>query len=407
MKKTSLFCVTAICLCLLTSCGGSQKTDGGLELLSNYGGASLYRTTAAGGEGHIRVAQLSGSFYAMGRQYGFLLGQDLAVFYGDIIEGYLIGEKGFAYEDLEREGEASFATMMPEMKEFVRGVAETSGLSLSRVKIINNSMLAAIYGCSAVAAWGEYTGGGPLVVGRNWDMVPLDRFKDYMTVVVYNPTEGNSVADINYLGQFQYFQSAMNDKGLWIDLQDGHMASMATDDSLQDPNSAILEFLLNDSTMEELDASFMAGPASASFIMTAASKDVAYSYFWCTQGVYRFEEDDQSGLISTSNHFVEYPDTWTIDPLPPDPAAQAYTELRRENWLELANSPTYRGLLDDGKMKTMLETTIPDGGGSFPTTGYPVETVYQIVAVPEDLLLWIRLPKYYGWERVDLKNLFD
>jgi hypothetical protein len=238
-------------------------------------------------------------------------------------------------------------------------------------------------------------------------MVKLDRFKDYMMVVVYNPSVGNSVADINYMGQFQFFQSAMNNKGLWIDLQDGHFASSLTDETKQDANKAILKFLMNSSTLDELNTSFMADGSSSSFIMTVADPNLAYSYFWCTQGTYRFSETDQSGLISTSNHFVEYPNTWTINTLPVDPEAQAYTELRRNNWLSLANSEKYKASISDEAMKEMLETTIPDGGGSFPTTGYIVETVYQIVAVPQKLSLWIRLPKYYGWEQVDLTGLFD
>ncbi len=403
MKKIILCFVLAL-VSLVGSCGGSGSY--GLKLIASYNGATLYKTVTPAGDGNIKVVSLVGSFNEMGRQYGYLLATDLETFYDDVVLDYLVGEKGIPYADLLAEGEATYAAGLADTKEFLQGMAEGSEISLEQIKIINSAMVGAVYGCSAVAAWGEYTNDGPLVVGRNWDMVPLDRFKDYMTVVVYNPTSGNSVADINYLGQIQHKQSAMNDKGLWIDLQDGSMMSSATDDSYQDANDAIIEFLMSASTMEELDEKFMAGPSSASFVMTAASSELAYSYFWCTQGVYRFTDEGNTGLVATSNHYVTYPEEWTINTLPSNPAAQGYTVIRRDNWMSLANSETYRGKFTDETMKAMFETTIPNGGGSFPTSGYSVETVYQIVANPSDLSLWIRLPKYFGWEKIDLAGLF-
>jgi len=290
---------------LSTLVGCSSGND--LRPLSAYDGAVLYTTTTSEGNGHIKVIKLQGSFTDMGRQYGHLLKDNLAAYYQDIVLNYLIAEKGHTYNELLTSAVASYSTAMQETQDFMQGAVETSGLTLAQLQLINASMVSAIYGCSAVAAWGEHTSDGPLVIGRNWDMVPLDRFKDYMMVVVYNPSTGNSVADINYIGQFQFFQSAMNDKGLWIDLQNGSMMSSATDDTKQDANKAILQFLMSDSTMDELNTSFMANGADASFIMTVADPNVAYSYFWCTQGTYKFTESDQSGLLSTSKPFCGIP----------------------------------------------------------------------------------------------------
>lgn len=412
MKKIFRISLALAFTLVLAACGDSGTngaTGYGLKTIGIYNGAALYLTITPEGDGHIKVIKLTGSFSDMGRQYGYLLKDDLTDYYQRIVVDYLMGVKGIAYDVLVANAETSYAAALDETKDFMRGAADTSGLSLTQLQLINDSMLEAIAGCSAVVAWGEHTGGGPLVIGRNWDMNTgsLDRFKDYMMVVVYNPPTGNSVADINYLGQFQYFQTAMNDKKLWIDMQNGSLSSDLNDDTKQDPNSAIFQFLRSDSTMLQLDTSFMAQPASASFIMTVADPNIAYSYFWCTQGTYRFAEDHQSGLLSTSNHFVEYPDTWTIKPLSADPAAQAYTEMRRNNWLARANSFPYNGVMTDEKMKSMLGLTIEEGGGSFPSSGYDAETIYQIVAVPEYLRLWIRLPKYFGWEQIELGELFE
>lgn len=320
MKK--IFSVLTFLFFALFSLAGCSSGYG-LKELASYDGATLYITKIPSGDGNIKVIKLSGSFTKMGTQYGYLMKEYLSAMYQDVVLNYLIEEKGLNYNTLLSNAETSYASALEQTKEFIQGAVTGSGLSLSQLQLINYAMIADIYGgCSALAAWGTNTNNGPLVLGRNWDMLPLDKFKDYMMVVVYNPETGNSVADINYMGQFQFFQSAMNNKGLWIDLQDGHMASTATDDNLQDANSAILEFLMNSSTMEELDAYFMSKGSSSSFIMTVADPNVSYSYFWCTQGTYKFTEPDQVDLLSTSNHFVEYPDTWTINTLPTDPACR-------------------------------------------------------------------------------------
>jgi hypothetical protein len=408
-RSKMLFPLVLLVLVSLAGCSDDDKSSYGLQRIAAYNGATLYITRTPHGTGHIRVIKMIGSFSEMGRQYGYLLKTELEQYYQSIIVDYLIGEKQIAYSDLVQSAEDLYADALDATKEFMQGVAETSELTLTQVQLINNSMIVAIMGCSAVVAWGEHTSGGPLIVGRNWDMNTgsLDRFKDYMMVTVYSPPSGNSVADINYMGQFQLFQTAINDKGLWIDMQNGTFSSSLEDESKQDPNAAIFQFLRNDSTMEEIDASFMTGGASASFIMTVADPNVAYSYFWCTQGTYRFTETDESGLLSTSNHFVEYPENWTINTLPTDPAGQCYTEIRRNNWLALANSSAYKGKITDETMKKILETYISDGGGTFPPGGYSAETVYQIIAVPQNLTLWMRLPKYFGWEKIELSDLFS
>jgi len=46
-----------------------------------------------------------------------------------------------------------------------------------------------------------------------------------------------------------------------------------------------------------------------------------------------------------------------------------YTELRRNNWLALSNSPVFYGKLTDETMKTMLGYTIENGGGIVPGIG--------------------------------------
>gem|GEM_PF-4856456 len=41
----------------------------------------------------------------------------------------------------------------------------------------------------SIAAWGNYTSGGPLVFGRNYDNGP--KLAEFVSVVVYNPEDGS------------------------------------------------------------------------------------------------------------------------------------------------------------------------------------------------------------------------
>lgn len=189
MKKIPI-AVLALCLTIFAlACSDSTTGEYGMRRISSLGDAALYITTTPEGDGNIRAITLSGTFSEMGRQYGELLKEDLEKYYEDVIEDYLMAEKGISYDELTEEAELSYSLAIDDMKAMMQGVAEGSGLTLLQVQIINSSMLRAIEACSAVAAWGEHTGGGPLVIGRNWDMNTgsLDIIKDYMMVVVYNP----------------------------------------------------------------------------------------------------------------------------------------------------------------------------------------------------------------------------
>jgi len=52
-------------------------------------------------------------------------------------------------------------------KDIIYGMAETSGLSIEKHIVLNGlELYGSIAGCSGIAAWGDYTKGGPLVFGR-------------------------------------------------------------------------------------------------------------------------------------------------------------------------------------------------------------------------------------------------
>ena len=106
-------------------------------------------------------------------------------------------------------------------------MSETSGLTLKNIiileEILGLTFLKSGEGsaCSAIACWGDFTGGTPLVLGRNYDSTEFfQEFSPYMTVVIYNPVEDIPVAALCYDGQITSF-TCMNKAGLFFENNEG------------------------------------------------------------------------------------------------------------------------------------------------------------------------------------------
>jgi hypothetical protein len=108
-------------------------------------------------------------------------------------------------------------------------------------------LMVASAGCSSMSAWGDYTGDGQQVVGRNWDLNAglFEKWGKYLTVAVYNPSGSfNPVADINYAGAL-LFQSGISRPGLFMDLQNGSMVDPSDIPERGDTNFRLFQMLLN------------------------------------------------------------------------------------------------------------------------------------------------------------------
>jgi hypothetical protein len=131
----------------------------------------------------------------MGRQYGSLLRNEMNEFYEGAVTDYLIGKNGVSYDDVREAGYSFYDQQFPYVHELIAGMAETSGYPLEKMIIISSlvHLVDLSSGCSSLSAWGEYTGGGPLVVGRNWDIgSPYGEYKRFLSAVIYNPADGSN-----------------------------------------------------------------------------------------------------------------------------------------------------------------------------------------------------------------------
>jgi len=353
-------------------------------------------------KGKINILELSGNYRQMGREYGRLFKDNLKAFYDVIINEHFIKELDLTYE-LIKEITGVLHNLYPKrFKEIFSGMAETSGMDLEKIIILDHAFVIHfvieedVTGCSAIACWKEYTGGGPLVFGRNFDYPELyKKFGDFVTLLVIKPDDGSiPTASFGHTGQISV-NTAMNRSGIFLANNEAVASGGTT--FRPDISHALmneLAFLLDCSDMNSFDAAIRKTQSNGPVIANMADKEAAYSYEWPPFGV-RCRKADRDGLLVSTNHYID--PSWGI----PEPISDVSerTLTRRKNLLKLGEK--YKGNFNREIMKNILDMPIAEGGAT-----HLDKTIYQVVAVPEDLTLDIKIPDFQDWVKVDLKAYF-
>lgn len=399
----SSFTIPLLVLVLFQSgCKDSEILKSGdsndLKYITSFEKGKLYKTSGAGNGREFNVLVLEGSWKEMGRQYGYLIRPEMYAFYEMVITDKLLAD-GVDYADITELSEYFYNMQFPYVKELLDGISETSGFSLEKVKIISSLIHIEDLdiGCSSLAVWDEYTSGNEAVVGRNWDLGgDLPKYKKFLTAVVYKPTDGkNSVVDINFAGIIS-MQTGMNNKGIFLDLQNGQRSDTNIIDDRIMPTYFLFDLMLNSSTPEDVDTK-MLNPdnlpqLSLIINVTLPQEDVVFE--WAT---YDVKKRSGQGVIASSNHFID--SSWVNLPEIPDGWAGDLSKERLANLLSLADS--YKGSINENTMMDIFDVLYYDGGATLPQY-----TIYQTVAVPAKKTIWIKTPGISGWEKIDLRQIF-
>ncbi|MHB8896774.1 MAG: C45 family autoproteolytic acyltransferase/hydrolase [Candidatus Geothermincolia bacterium] len=380
MKKTLLAALIAVLCLSLASCSGNS---GKLEKA-----------------GKINIVVLKGTYREMGEQYGSLLKDELNANYNGIVKG-VQGLEGLTLADMRDFGSSIYANYPQKYKEIVNGLARSSGLGLEKAKVLTAQelyiglALADMFkkksGCTGMATWGDYSS-GPLVFGRNYDLGPVNH--QYATLVVYNPTDGSiPVASWTFAGCI-YVTSGMNSSGVFLELNNGS-ASDSSDFFATRPWAPIelFAFLEASTSLKQLSSYFETTRPDLSYIVQGADKKGAVSFEWATSGV-KVRQPDKNGLLVATNAFFD--PSWGQTP----EDGVDYVVTRRTNLLALGEQG--KGKFTPELMMKTISTPV-EQGGAFRA---PNLTSYEIVAQPETLTLWLRIPEYQDWVKVDLKQYF-
>jgi hypothetical protein len=366
----------------------------GLKPIAKYEGGSLYKA------GKFNVVELHGNFRQMGRQYGHLLKDDLQKFYKLAIDDALVKEKHLEYKLGKYVSEEIFKRCPQRFKEIFYGIAETSGMELEKLLVLNELVtLAHVMGddvhCSFIATWGDYSADGTMITGRHFDYPEFfNKFADFVTVTIYNPTDGSvPTATVGFMGGIEAV-TVMNRGGLFAEVNDGTPSGGNTFMENRIMNFIqILDFLFNSSDMTQLDAAMFSSQPVVAILLNVADSNVSYSYEWPTFGIRR-RVQDKPGLLVSTNHFVD--PSWGIA----QPSGDIFqTVSRRANLLALGEK--YKSKFSVKVMMKVLDTPYEKGGALRP------RNIYETIFVPKDLKLWLKTPGTSDWEAVDLTRHFD
>ncbi len=365
---------------------------GELKVEAEFENGKLYRT------GKFSILELSGTYRQMGRQYGTLLKDDLNTFYQKAVEKYFIKERGISRERLETIARAVYDLYPARYKEIIQGMAETSGLGMNKQILLNAVEWypkighLKYGGCSAIAAWGPYASNGSLVIGRNNDDNILFRdFAHFLTIAVFKPGDGgHSAAIINYAGAV-YNPTGMNSQGLFVEMNAGPWMGFSL---IRTSIFTTLFSILQDyASVAEADPAFRSILPNLSSIITVADREEAASFESSLYDTRRADPETE-GLVAATNHFVK--PGWNIAWV--DESMSDNSLTRRNNLLALGEK--YRGKFNPEVMMKVLDTTIGQGGAT-------VEgTIYQVVAEPESLTIWLKAPGIQDWTKMPLARVF-
>jgi hypothetical protein len=395
MKIRSVL-VLSMLLLVGVAFGKTQAVAGepGLKPIAKYEGGLLYKA------GKFNVVELHGNFRQMGRQYGHLLKDDLQKFYQLAITDTLVKENHLNYEFAKDVSANIFERYPQRFKEILYGIEETSGMELEKLLVLNELVtLAHVMGsdvhCSYIATWGDYSENGTMVTGRHFDYPEFyNKFADFVTVTIYNPTDGSvPTATVGFLGVIEAF-TVMNRSGLFAEVNDGTPSGGNILMENRILNFILtLDFLLNSSDMTQLDATMFSTQPAVAILLNVADSNVSYSYEWATFGIRR-RVQDKPGLLVSTNHFVD--PSWGIAQPSGDPFQSV---SRRANLLALGEK--YKGKFSVKVMMKVLDTPYNKGGAQRP------RNIYETIFVPKDLKLWLKTPGTSDWEAVDMARHFD
>lgn len=353
--------------------------------------------------GKINILELTGDYRQMGRQYGRLFKDQLNKFYKVAIDESFIKKSRLQYLRFMALARLLFRRYPAKFKEMVKGMSEASGIGMQKLIMLDQINVFEfmrnqnIGRCSNIAAWGDYAADDVLVFGRNFDQPEyFTKFNEFLTVTVLTPNDGSiPIANIGYAGQIS-INTAMNRQGVFIA---NNEVPISKDDIIDINVPSVLareaDLLMRSSNLDDLDSRIKGVRANCPIVVSVADEKKACTYEWTASRI-QARVDNKNGIMVATNHFVD--PSWGKPE--PQPATVEKTLERRINLLSLGEK--YKGRLDGKNMMELLDIKVDEGGAT-----HSGKTTCQVVALPRDLKLYVKIPNFQDWTDISLKNSFD
>lgn len=375
----------------LSFSAATPATD--LPLVATFEGGQRYQA------GNYPVIVLSGSYRAMGRQYGGLMKTELNEEYTFLMDTLI--SRGYTKEAIRKDGREITAYYPQRVKEIFIGMSETSGLTEDDIAVLWYGPIFLISAapvntasCSYLATWGNYTADGSMVVSRNWDLADLVQpLTKWYVLAVYRPTDGsNAVATWSPAGARP--ETFMNSKGLFL-ADDNAGFIDAAPETRPEFITEYFRLMFDYSDLKGLDAGIRATAPDYAWIVDVAGPDGAYVYEKSTN---RTLQRTGNGVVAAANHFID--PSWNFA-APPEHSLSRYTNLLRQ-------AGEAKGSIDALKMMKIRDVCMENGGSKFchaDLGGNAYSSNHQVVFMPGTRTLWMNVMDK-PWQKVELAPLF-
>ena len=290
-----LWVTSAFLLVLLSQCSLLVN----LKQLSQFQNSGYFPQDTCSGAwleyaGEYPVVHLSGSPREMGTQYGTLLKPQLRSLFS-IFEKVFSEKQINEYLKLASEAGPS---LPGEVRDEIKAIADVSGINYDLLIAMN---VGTKVDCSTLAANGDATPDGKLIMGRNADYKTKGLNRVLGLIVVRHPEHGLKTAMVSYIGLVGGF-SGINEKGVSF----GNMLSYNGKDSLENVKGLPVQLLLRlageaSSNSEEF-IDYLSGKEFmiSNIVMVADSEKALISEHSQTDSDVR--ESDR-GILASTNFF--------------------------------------------------------------------------------------------------------
>lgn len=418
----------------------SSSSNHSLRLINNYQNAELYKL-----DNLINIVVIRGTFYEMGKQYGYLLKDQLQESYQKLIINDILKKNITIYKKLNDQViQPAWRGFPANYRAFFRGVSETSGMPIDKLILLDQTTLAEMYyihqiillnegnkftgkfsSCSYLGVWGKHTSNGSTIIGRNFDWLSsYSNYGNLLTVTVFEPIDGNKVATIGYVGWIGSW-TAFNDKGLFMEQNAGFDSpGLAIVADYMPFKLNALDFMFGSDSIYDLQTKILSTRPNWSIIINTADKNVSYDY---EDSIYSIKKRTNNPIgsldsILSNEKTFDLPEAMVATNQYMDPAwgimlKDDATLTRYINLAKLALK--YKNNFSVDIMKQVFsfplynkDASIANGVTLYsdrPSGGLESEaTVHQVVADLSTNQIWIRIPtnEQSEWHLVDLSKWF-
>lgn len=217
-----------------------------------------------------------------------------------------------------------------------------------------------------------------------------------LSITTFNFKHGQKVAIIALPGQI-YCPSCLNDKGLFIELNNGFASGGATVNKHQKSMlTKMLDGLRSSSNISDLDNYLNSINSDFSLIVSAADNNKTISYEYSSELGHKSNDLKNNKNFVVTNNFVGK--KWAENILTKNNDYIEGSKLRRQNLLDAASTVSD---MDINTAKSIMNKSIKDGGAKSPYT------IYQIIYDTKTRNIYLDLEDNRGWREIKFKEIFD